>query len=448
VRQPGPGSKPSGEGRSRGPARLPTARELAARVLERVARDGAYASVALDAELGRYPQLDGRERALATELAYGCLRTGVALDARLLALAPKGIAGGDERVRIALRVAAYQLLFLDRVPPHAAVNAAVGAVRALRGKRVAGFANAVLRRLAEQRGQLEFAGAVLETVPEWLRDGLTEDIGRDEARALVGAVDRASPPLAIRFVRGRELPAWALQAPCGRACSRARLISGLGDPRDLLGWDTGDFVVQEEGAQVIALALGARPGERVLDACSGRGQKTSLLREQLGADAELWATDLYPTKLDALAREFERLHLAAPTMRAVDWTVGHADVPDHFDRVLVDAPCTGVGTLRRRPEILGRLAPRDPERLAELSERILRRAASRARVGGRVVFSVCSVLEPECEAVVTRVGDLLEPVPFDAPGLAALAPAPAHHLRLLPGRHGTDGYFVASFRRR
>jgi 16S rRNA (cytosine967-C5)-methyltransferase len=134
--------------------------------------------------------------------------------------------------------------------------------------------------------------------------------------------------------------------------------------------------------------------------------------------------------------------------RAVDWSVGQGGLPDDFDRVLVDAPCSGTGTLRRRPEILRRLQAADPERLGALSESILRSAASRARTGGYVLFAVCSVLRQECEDVASRLVDLLEPVPFDAPELGAGFGEGKTSLRLLPGQHGTDGYFMASFRRR
>jgi 16S rRNA (cytosine967-C5)-methyltransferase len=213
------------------------------------------------------------------------------------------------------------------------------------------------------------------------------------------------------------------------------------------GYAEGAFVIQEEGAQVVALALGAKPGERILDACAGRGQKTTLLRERVGGDAELWAVDLYPDKLAALKEEFRRLGLVPPKTAAVDWTVGHGPVPDSFDRVLVDAPCTGTGTLRRRPEIARRLTPEDPARLATLAEAILRGAATRAKPGGRVVFAVCSVLREECEDVVDRVGDVLRPAPFDAPELGQLYGADATSFRLTPGKHGTDGFFVASFAR-
>jgi 16S rRNA (cytosine967-C5)-methyltransferase len=220
----------------------------------------------------------------------------------------------------------------------------------------------------------------------------------------------------------------------------------MADLRQRPGYAEGQFVIQEEGAQAIALALGARPKERVLDACAGRGQKATLLMEQVGPQGEVWAVDAYPDKLAQLEVECARLGLGAPKIAAVDWTAGSGSVPGGFDRVLVDAPCTGVGTLRRRPEIVRRLQPEDPARLARLAEAILRRAATHARPGGQIVFAVCSVLHAECEAVVERVSDLLIPEPFQAPELDVARDVSA--FRLLPLTHGTDGYFAASFRLR
>ncbi len=423
----------------------PSARGIAARVLERVARDRAFAAAALDAELERYPQLDARERGLATELVYGCLRTRPVLAARIARFAPRGVK--DALVEAHLLVAAYQILLLDRVPAHAAVDAAVGAIGAARGKRVGGFANAVLRKLASSGEHLDRADAIVASAPEWLAQRLERVAGADEARALLGAGRDEQPPTSLRVMEDRALPAWLVEAERGRASPLCRLVRG-GDVRRREGYAEGAFVVQEEGAQVVALALGARAGDRVLDACAGRGQKSSLLVCRTGAAGGAWATDVYPAKLRALGEELARLGLPPPRTAAVDWTVGTADVPDDFDRVLVDAPCTGVGTLRRRPEIAARLEPGDPARLGELAARILRSAATRARPGGRVVFAVCSVLPEECEDVVARVADVLEPTPFDAPELGTLCAADAPAFRLLPGRHGTDGYFVASFLRR
>jgi len=423
-----------------------SARSVAALAVVRVLRDGAFAAAALSAELDRATRLPDRDRALATELLYGTLRLRSALEARLAPLAPRGLK--DVIVKAELLVAAYQLLALDRVPAFAAVNSAVNAVRAVRGPKVAGFANAVLRKLAGGE-KLITKDAALENVPAWLTEALTCAVGAEEAQALI--VPQTEKVVGLRLLGARPVPAWLAAASAGKASPRSRLVQGEGDPRKREGFAEGAFVVQEEGAQAIALSLGAREGERVLDACAGRGQKTSLFAEQVGPSGQVWATDVYPKKLEALHADFERLLLPPPIVKSVDWTVGVADVPADFDRVLVDAPCTGTGTLRRRPEIAARLQPTDPARLSALAETILRAAATRAKPGGRVVFAVCSVLEEECEGLVARVLDVLEPVPFDAPELVAdfavIAPG-ATSFRVGPTRFATDGYFAASFSRR
>jgi 16S rRNA (cytosine967-C5)-methyltransferase len=258
---------------------------------------------------------------------------------------------------------------------------------------------------------------------------------------LLGADETA--PLSIRLVRGAAHPKWIERTEPGRVSPLARLLRGEGEPRRLEGHAQGAFVIQEEGAQVVALALGVRPGERVLDACAGRGQKSSLFAEQLAGSGELWATDAYPAKAPDLGRGIRALEAAGCAHGGGGLDRGARRRARDFDRVLVDAPCTGVGTLRRRPEIALRLQPEDPVRLAELGRRILRGAAARVRPGGRVVYAVCSVLTEECENVIESVRDVLTPAPFDAPELPWLEPATTQ-FRLLPGRHGTDGYFVAS----
>jgi 16S rRNA (cytosine967-C5)-methyltransferase len=420
-----------------------SARALAVRILERVERDGAYAAAALDAELDRHPQLDPRDRALVSELVYGVLRTRGALERRLLAHAPRGVS--DALVRLHLLVAAYQILLLDRVPAWAAVDEAIGEIRRARGPRVGGFGNAVLRKLA-QGERLELASALRETAPAWLAERLDATLGREETDALFGA-GAAFGRVFGRVVAGRAAPAWLESAERHPASPLARLLPS-GDPEKLSGYVEGAFAVQEPGAQLVGLALGAKPGERVLDACAGRGQKTTLLLEAVGPAGQVWASDSHPKKLAVLERECTRLGLPAAGTAAVDWTLGVGELPDGFDRVLVDAPCTGVGTLRRRPEIALKLEPGDPARLAELQVAILRGAATRVKPGGRVVYAVCSVLEEEAEGVLARVGDLLEPAPFDAPALGGVVSAGATSFRLTPRRHDTDGYFVASLRRR
>lgn len=351
------------------------AREIALRVLTRVLRDKAFASASLDAELNKHGQLDARERGLATELVYGTLRTYRSLLAELSKFASKGLPEDDVAFIVPLVIAAYQVLLLDRVPPSAAVNAGVSQVTRSRGKGMAGFANAVLRKLS--RGTLTREQAVWGNVPAWLQGALEQAVGAEEARALVGASGE-SASVSLRLKHGETLDPSSELTPSPLVPGSVRW-NGAGDPRRLEAYRAGKLTVQEEGAQLLALALGARAGERIWDACAGRGQKTTLLAERSNA-GDLWASDLYPNKLSALSREVGRLALAAVHTRALDLTQGVGDLPSDFDRVLVDAPCTGTGTLRRRPEILLRLQPDDPARLGSLAEQIVR-TAKRFRLG-------------------------------------------------------------------
>jgi 16S rRNA (cytosine967-C5)-methyltransferase len=434
------------------------ARAVAGLVLVRVFAESAFAAAALDAEIRRRPQLDPRDIALATELVYGVLRTRADLEERILALSTRRSYAGDPHISAHLLMGAYSLAFLDRIPAFAAVSAAVAGVRTARGDKVAGFVNAVLRRLAlefEAKGRPSLPSAIVASAPGFLRGALRRALGRKGAEAYLAA-GPVPPPIGLCLAAGEERAAWIerLRAAVPRATiepgqvsPRALLVRGAGDVRALPGAGAA-WIVQEEGAQVVALAAGAQPGERVLDACAGRGNKAWLLGQEVGPDGAVDASDLYPAKLEQLRR--------GPPGRvvretfAVDWTVGVGDVPEGYDRVIVDAPCSGTGTLRRRPEIGLKREADDLGRLAELQIAIARRAASRVRDGGQLVFAVCSVLREEGEEVVGRLLEggrdeiVLEAAPF-AGELGQEFAGEGHSFRVLPHVHGTDGYFVASF---
>lgn len=441
-----------------------TARAIAARVVYHVLGQQAFVSETLDRELAR-STLEERDRALATELSYGVIRLSRVLQPRLDALSKRGAASTDPLAQAHLLVAAYQLLALDRVPAFAAINEAVEALRRLRGPKVAGFANAILRKLS-QEPKLSLPGALESAVPPWLWTELSSSVGREAALGLLGATGAsARRGLCVRLRRaseaartptsssvssgsaGEALP-WLASAEAGKLAPDAFWLPPSGDLRRLAGFAEGAFVVQEEGAQWCAWALGAQPGERVLDACAGHGQKSALLAERIGPGGSLWVNDVAPKKLERLAQEFARLGLPLPQRRSVDLSQGTGDLPADMARVLVDAPCTGTGTLRRRPEIAGRLSEADPARLGEQAVKLLCNAARLVVPGGTVLFVVCSVLRAECEAVVERALGVLEPLPFEAPEARAVAGDGQWQCRLMPQIHGTDAYFVASLRRR
>jgi 16S rRNA (cytosine967-C5)-methyltransferase len=441
--------------------RAPTARSVAAEVVVRVLRDKAFASAALDAELERNVQLDVRDRALATELAYGTLRLLGWLEKRVGRHASRGLGSVEVHVRAQLLVAAYQVLVLTRVPAFAAVDEAVSAVRALRGPRVAGFANAVLRKVASDPRPTveELARAALDAADPALARAIVAAIGEPAAICLLASDE--TPPLGLRVVQASSRALWldrlrearpdATVEP-GRFSPFAILARGAGRLDDLPGFAEGAWSSQEEGSQIVALSLGARPGERVLDACAGRGNKTGLLAGEVAgsgagtAEGGVDAADLHPKKLERLAVELARIGARAQATYAVDWSAGTGGVTGPYDRALVDAPCSGTGTLRRRPELLLRRTAADLAELAKLQRAILARVAGLVRPGGRVVYAVCSVLREEAEEVVAGAEAIgLVPAAFDAAIASAVAPAGATSFRLLPNEHGTDGYFVASF---
>jgi 16S rRNA (cytosine967-C5)-methyltransferase len=429
--------------------RRPDARTLAMQVVERVLYDQAYAAAALSAEFSRYPQLSVRERAFATELAYTALRCRRALEEKLSNQAPRGLPK-DRVVRAALLVAAVQALLLDKATLAIAVDAAVTRVKAHRGAKPAGFVNALLRRVAQQPA-LNRAEALRANLPNWLRERLVAAVGVEETDALIGAHEslRTSPnSIDIRLMKDRAVPEWLMDASPGRWLPESRRVSGIGDPRGYPGYESGDFVIQEEGAQLIAWALDVPQGARVLDVCAGRGQKTSLLAERIGPEGSVWSTDLHESKLAALREEMKRLHLSNVQTQALDWSVGGGNLPTDFEFVLVDAPCSGTGTLYKRPEILDRLQPDDPGRMGELATQILRSVARYCRSGAQVLYAVCSVLPEEAEAVLSRVQDIFEQRPFKTQVLRSAFGDQVCAGRLLPLRHGTDGYFLAQLQKR
>jgi 16S rRNA (cytosine967-C5)-methyltransferase len=426
-----------------------TARELAARVLVRVVRDESFAAAALEAELSR-SKIDERDRALATELVYGTLRVLPFIESELDARAKKPTRGLPPDARAALWVAAQQIFFM-RVPAFAAVDEAVTAVRRVGGPKMGGFANAVLRKLAAAP-KPDRAHAVFESCPKDMREALVRALGEDGARSFVGEGD--VPPLGLR-VRTPEDRAPMMkriaearpnaELAIGRVSPLCVNAHGIGaKPQSLPGFAEGDLSIQEEGSQLIALSVGAKKGERVLDACAGRGNKTGVLAI---AGARVDACDRDPRKLDRLREDLARLHGSVNATHAVDWTVGSGDVTGEYDAVLVDAPCSGIGTLRRRPELALRARAPLAERTA-MQRAIALAAAKHVRRGGRFVYAVCSVLREEAEDVAeTLATSGLEPAPFSDES-AKNAANGASSVRLLPYIHGTDGYFLASFRRK
>ena len=447
------------------------ARRIAADVLLRVEQGGAFANLALDGALRAAGVLEPREASLATELTYGSLRWQLQLDRTIAAHSDRPPAEVDLPVRIALRLGTFELLHHPRVPARAAVNEAVELVKELGAAKASGFVNAVLRRISGKRlppppplRDVDPAGhvAAVTAHPRWLVERWIAWLGLDEAEKLCAA-NQVQAPAVVRVVRGKGTVAHAAEAlraagvesTPGRYSPDALVLAAGAPPAlHLEGHAEGLWQAQDEAAQLVSLYAAPAPGSRVLDACAAPGGKACHLAELVGASGSVLAIDLHARKAQGIAEQAQRLGLANLRALAADATLpipGEADAG--FDLVLVDAPCSGLGTLRRHPEVKLRRTPADVDRLAALQARILGQAAKAVRPGGHLVFALCTLVREECDEQVERFlaahpSFREDPPPWSA-GQGPLRDCVDERgrLRTLPHRTGTDGFFAARLRK-
>jgi 16S rRNA (cytosine967-C5)-methyltransferase len=425
------------------------ARVCAFTVVRRVFEQGAYADRALAAEARG---LGPRDRALATALTYTTVQRRATLDHVLSALASRPLARLDPAVLASLRLGVAQLLLLDGIADHAAVHESVELAKAT-SRGAASFTNAVLRRAVREGPALLAAlddatpahAAVLHSVPEWLADMWFAELGPGQARALLSAVNRA-PESALRVNTLVSTPA-EVAAALPVSSHPATLADGLvlEGPFDLEGsplWREGAIMGQSRGSMTPAHVLGAEPGERVLDLCAAPGAKTGQLAAMMRDDGRLLAIERHPGRAAALQRTLTRLHVRCAEVRVAD--AGALETDEQFDRVLVDPPCSGLGTLQSRPDLRWRVTREAVGALPEVQLRILRTGARLLRSGGTLVYSVCTISRAESEGVIER---FLSAEPgFEVVPIAD-GPDAGPFQRLLPHRDGTDGFFIARLRR-
>ena len=422
----------------------------------------------------RDPLADDRDRALVTELAVGTFRWLAALDHVVERAADRPLARIDDEVLTVLRLGAYQLLHLDRVPPAAAVDESVRLARRIGKSSAAGFVNAVLRRIAATRGKpalppppseagnrdsrLEYL-SVTGSHPRWLAERWLDRHGLPAVADWV-RFNNAAPPLTLRANRlrttreelGRRLAEHDVRTEPTRF-ARDGLTVLAGNPYRTPVASRGLFLAQDEASQLVAEMVGGLPGERVLDACAAPGGKTTAIAGAMGRSGLLVAGDLRPARLRLLRGALADMGAAAAVVR-LDMRRGVPFGPV-FDRVLVDAPCSGLGVLRRDPEIRWRRGPGDLPRFAREQLSMVGHAAGAVRPGGVLVYATCSSEPDENEEVVAAFLDArpdFEAVSPDrtgpvAPGLQAVLDDRGR-LSTTPFGHGLDAFFAVVLRRR
>ena len=438
-------------------------RETALEVLTACRRLDAWSDGSLKATCRRNG-LDRREAALAAQLTYGVLQNRALLDFYLDRFCDQGMEKLEPVVRDVLRLGACQILLLDRVPDSAAVDEAVKQIKAHRRPRAAGLVNAVLRRLSREKGRLPEIPAgdpaaylsIRYSHPRWLVERLMEILGREEAEAFLRANNTPVPTAvqrnSLKCDRADLVEYWehwdkeGLRASPHPWMPDCWQITGGGNLEDQRAFQDGWVQVQDAAAKAAVLSAGLRPGERVLDVCAAPGGKSFAAAMNMENRGEIIACDIHPHKLALIEKGAERLGITCVTPVLADGRENRAEWNGAFDAVLCDVPCSGLGIIRKKPDI----RYKDPAALAGLprvQRAILNNASRYVRPGGVLLYSTCTVLPEENEEItadfLARRKDFVKE-PFSLPG----GEEAEGSVTLWPQRHGTDGFYLCKMRKR
>ena len=431
-----------------------TARSLALDALKRVEKDRAFLDRVVDTVLS-HVKISDADRRLFSELAYGTVRHQRLLDFYIEQALDRKINQTDLPTRTLLRLGAYQIFFLDKIPPHAAVNETVE----LSVQYARPIINAVLRKLLREKATLKTPDAITDPLrrlgvkysfPDWMVKLFIARLGGEAEQFLAANNERPGLSVRTNTLRGSREELLELfvkegiDSRPGNFSPLAVVISEHKYPPSLPGFNKGLFAVQDEASQLVVMMLAPKPGSSVLDACAAPGTKTLEIFQLMQKTGRLVSADVNETKLRLGLAEAKRLGLGGFELLAQDLTAPlKLKTPALFDAVLVDAPCSGLGTIRHHPEIKWLRSPQDIAKLAELQKRLVKNLAQYVKMNGVLVYSTCTVTREENEEVVAT---LTESGEFELTDPAAYLPEPARALvkknifQTFPHRHGADGF--------
>lgn len=432
------------------------ARRVAIAALCRWERDGKYINLELDAALDR-STLEGADRALAAAMIYGVVERKLTLDAEIERLSGRKIEKLDAETISALRVGLYQLIYMDKIPPHAAVNETVNAAPTCSR----GLVNAVLRRSLREgcrlglpereKNEAEYLSR-LHSIPEWIVSSWLGDYG-DEAEGIASAAN-SHPPVTLRVNNLRtsteellnRFAAEGIEAErVGIAPDMIKLLSGK-RITELYGYGEGLWFVEDPASRLCASALSAKPGECVIDVCAAPGGKSFSVAIDMENKGRLYSHDLHKNKIKLIRSGAERLGITIIEASERDASVTDTDSFGKFDRVLCDVPCSGLGVIAKKPDIRYKTEA-NVLRLPEIQYSILSASAKLVKPGGVLVYSTCTLRRGENDLVRERF--LREAEDFE-PYMPDDFPIPTNDgaVTLMPHKHGTDGFYIAGFKKR
>jgi 16S rRNA (cytosine967-C5)-methyltransferase len=451
---------PTGKSQTIAPAT--TARELAFQALKQI-QGGAFADVALDRAL-KTSNISNIDRGLATELTYGIIRRQRTLDALIDQLATKPANQQPPELRLILHIGLYQLRYLDQIPSSAAVNTTVDLAKNNGLGGLAGFVNGLLRQYDRAPDQalptstnLATQIGLKESYPDWIVQVYLDQFGPDETTQLCEWLNR--PPTIDLRINGMKTTIEQVEAQFQQAdigvqrlpyCPQAlRLTGHAGSIQHFPGFTAGEWIVQDSSAQLVTALLDPQPGETIVDACAAPGGKTLHIAERMQDQGKVWAIDKTASRLKKIHQNVDRLGLHCIYTKIAD----SRDIPEFVgqcDRVLVDAPCSGLGTLNRHADARWRQTPESVTALTQLQREILNQAATWVKPGGILVYATCTLHPAENEAIVEAFLAAhpdwhIDRPPADSPISPLIAPA--GWIKVLPHQHQMDGFFMARLKK-
>ena len=430
-------------------------RKAALVLLEKCRRSGAWSDAALGSVLD-VEGLEGRERAFAAALCYGVLQNRLLLDHVIGQCATISLRKTEPKVLDILRITAYQLLFMDKVPAAAAVDSAVTLSKSLGFARASGFVNAVSRRVAEgayeiPKGNDSAALSLRYSFPQWLTARLTAFLGAEEAEAFCRLSNEPTPITLQTNTLRTDTPTLlkALQAK-GMAVEQHPFVPDCillqnGSVTAIPEFHKGHFYVQDAAAKLSVLATAPQKGQRILDVCAAPGGK-SFAAAIVSGGAEITACDLHEKKLVRIQQGAERLGIDGITVRAIDARLPCPELDERFDLVIADVPCSGLGVIRKKPDIRYK-DPAELGGLPDVQSAILRNVSRYVRPGGTLLYSTCTVLPEENADVCAAFLRDAPSFACDAFSLPGGIESSSGMLQLWPQRHGTDGFFIAKMKK-
>jgi len=476
--QSGPSHKPqkpakasapkSSSGAAKSSAIQRSARDAALDVLTRVEEDQSYSNLLLNQTLQKYA-LDRADAGLATELVYGTIGRKNTIDFFLERFVSKGLAKLEPWVRCLLRLSFYQLHYLDRIPDHAVVSEAVNMAKRRGHQGISGMVNGVLRAVLRSKEELTLPAALgdvkrialTHSHPEWLVRRWIRQLG-PELTEQICAANNEPPQVSIRAnVRRRtrqqlldQLLAEGVRAEASKLAPDGVLVHGAGNMALDPGFRQGDFSIQDESSMLVAEALDPQPGMKVLDCCAAPGGKTAHIAEKMGDKGEIWACDLHEHKQKLIVDQAERLGLTSIQTLVMDaQKLDEHFAAESFDRILLDAPCSGLGVIRRKPDLKWAKEESEIASISELQHAILSRVHRLLKPGGVLVYSTCTIEREENEAMIERFLDEhseFELAPLPAEAFAGIDPqvAASGMVQIMPQQYHSDGFFISRLRKR